>query len=339
MIQCHTFNSFTRMELRETGPYVLSQFVGGMAAVLFLFMAGMTLAFQMDSQDRKQRASLLRWRGALRRAGYVFFIAFAFRFCNWISGLPRSGWAQTLARRDEVLKVDILNCMGAAMAVVSVAAVLRPKSRVQFAVLAGLTFACAAPLVSAVEWGGTPHIVREYLAPNRARFPLFPWASYLAFGLAAGAIVKRTAADRLEGLMQWAVIVGSVLVFTAQYFSNIPFSLYPKSDFWTDSPALVLIRTGISLLALAAAYLWTEFCAGEGWSWMQALGKTSLLVYWVHVMMVYGDVIKPLKRGLGIAQAALATLVVVGLMVALAAARLWWKDRRVARPQAAPVVA
>ena len=34
--------------MRGGGPYVLSQFVGGMAAPLFLFMAGMTFAFQMD---------------------------------------------------------------------------------------------------------------------------------------------------------------------------------------------------------------------------------------------------------------------------------------------------
>jgi hypothetical protein len=32
MIQCHVFNSFARMDVREGGPYVLSQFVGGMAA-------------------------------------------------------------------------------------------------------------------------------------------------------------------------------------------------------------------------------------------------------------------------------------------------------------------
>ena len=54
MIQCHTFNSFTRMDLREGGSYIYSQFVGGMAAPLFLFMAGMTLAFQMESLDRRE---------------------------------------------------------------------------------------------------------------------------------------------------------------------------------------------------------------------------------------------------------------------------------------------
>src|SRR5947209_82853 len=70
MIQCHTFNSFVRMDVREGGPYVLSQFVGGMAAPLFVFMAGMTLAFQMDSLERREPSAWKRWRVSLRRAAY-----------------------------------------------------------------------------------------------------------------------------------------------------------------------------------------------------------------------------------------------------------------------------
>jgi hypothetical protein len=339
MIQCHAFNSFTRTELRQSGPYVLSQFVGGMAAVLFLFMAGMTLAFQMDGLDRRETLRRRRWAGALRRAGFVTAIAFAFRISNWISGVPRSGLAQTLARWEEVFKVDILNCMGAAMAVIAVAAAVRPKMRAQFAVFAGLAIACAAPLVTSIDWGGTPQLVREYMVPNRSRFPLFPWAAYLAFGVAAGVIVKRRAVDRQERLMQWFALLGFVLVFAAQYFSNLPFSIYERTDFWTDSPALVLIRTGVSLLALAGAYLWTEYCAGDGWSWMQALGKTSLLVYWAHIVIVYGDIIKPLKHGLSILQVTLATAVLIGLMVLLAAGRLWWKGQRGAKLRATAAAA
>jgi len=79
------------------------------------------------------------------------------------------------------------------------------------------------------------------------------------------------------------------------------------------------------LLMMAGAYLWTEFGMGNRWSWMLCLGKTSLMVYWVHVMLVYGDVAKPLKRALSIPETALATLLVTLSMVALAAAWLWWK--------------
>jgi peptidoglycan/LPS O-acetylase OafA/YrhL len=121
--------------------------------------------------------------------------------------------------------------------------------------------------------------------------------------------------------------------------ANLPYSVYAHSDFWRNSPALILIRVGISLLLLAGAYLWTQFGARAGWSWMQNLGKTSLLVYWVHVMLVYGDIVKPLKRALTVPQAALATVVVTMLMVALSETRLRWKERRLERWRAGTTVA
>ena len=326
MIQCHVFNSFARMDVREGGPYVLSQFIGGMAAPLFLFMAGMTFAFQLDSLERREPNRWRRWRFSLRRAGYILGIAFLFRFTNWVASLPH-------ANVDEITKVDILNCMGVGMAAVSLAALFGFKGRVRFAVLVGLAIAAAAPILTNLPWGGTPALLQEYLVPGngRPRFPFFPCASYVGFGLAAGAIVKRTAADRLDRLMQWSVAIGFALVFIAQYFSNLPYSIYPKSDFWRDSPALILIRVGIMLLMMACAYLWTEFGMGTTWSWMLCFGKTSLMVYWVHVMLVYGDLAKPLKRALSIPQTVLATLLVMLAMVALAAARLWWQARRAAK--------
>jgi hypothetical protein len=277
----------------------------------------------LDSLERRQPNRWRRWRISLRRAAYILGIAFLFRFTNWVASLPH-------ADAGEITKVDILNCMGVGMAAVSLAALFEFKGRVRFAVLAGLAIAVAAPIMTNLPWGGTPALIQEYLVPGpgRLRFPFFPCASYVGFGLAAGAIVKRMAADRMDRFMQWSGLIGFVLVFTAQYFSNIPYSLYPQSDFWRDSPALILIRVGIMLLMMTGAYLWTEFCMGDGWSWMLCFGKTSLMVYWVHVMLVYGDVAKPFKRALSIPQTALATLLVMLSMVALAAAWLWWKARR-----------
>jgi len=323
MIQCHVFNSFARMDVRDGGPYVFSQFVGGMAAPLFLFMAGMTLAFQMEGLERREPTRRRRWVSSLRRAGYILAIAYAFRFTNWAASLPK-------APLDELTKVDILNCMGVAMMVFSFAAVFGAAGRVRFAVLIALAIAGLAPLVANLEWGATPSLVREYLAPGagRGRFAFFPCASYLGFGMAVGTLVKRAPAERIERLMQWGVLIGFGLVFTAQYFSNIPYSIYRKSSFWSDNPTLIFIRVGIMLLTLAGSYLWTEFCAGPGWSWMQCLGKNSLMVYWIHVMLVYGTLVKPLKRSLSIPWTVLSTLLLTAMMVVLSAAWIWWKTRR-----------
>ena len=306
MIQCHAFNSFTRADLRDGGPYVLTQFVGGMAAPLFLFMAAISL----------------------RRAGYVLAIAFTFRFTNWVFSMPH-------ASVSELTRVDILNCMGVAMAALAVAAVFPGESRIRFAMLAGLAIIGVAPLIAGMDWTRTPSLLQDYLVPgpNRGRFAFFPWAGYVAFGLALGTIVKRAVAERLERLMQWSVLIGFALVFAGQYFSNLPYSIYTRSNFWLDSPALVVIRVGIMLLAMAGAYLWTVYGARPRWSWMQALGKNSLMVYWIHVMIVYGSavhalVVRPIKRALTIQQATLATLLITLLMIGMSAAWLSWKGKK-----------
>src|SRR5690349_19203354 len=117
MIPCHTFNSFTRMDLRQDGPYVLSQFAGGMAAPLFLFLAGVTFAFQMERQDRRGATWQAKLAGSLRRAGYILFLAFLFRFSNWVFATPRGPW-------QSMLRVDILNCMGFGLLLLSPAAIL-----------------------------------------------------------------------------------------------------------------------------------------------------------------------------------------------------------------------
>jgi hypothetical protein len=52
------------------------------------------------------------------------------------------------------------------------------------------------------------------------------------------------------------------------------------------------------------------------------------MVYWVHVMIVYGAVIRPIKRQLSIPQSTFATLLLTAAMVAMSALWLWWKDRR-----------
>ncbi len=323
MIQCHAFNSYSQLEIRNDGPFVLSQFIGGMAAPLFLFMAGMTLAFQMDSLERREPVARKRWLISLKRAGYILFLAFLFRFSNWLLSFPKG----TL---QEMLKVDILNCMAVALGAVSWIAVFDARGRARLGLATGVGIAMLAPVMAHLDWSWAPPLLREYLVPvaAHARFPFFPCAAYAAFGLAAGTIVKCTVEDRFERTMQWSVLIGLGLILVSEYFSNLPYSIYDKTDFWTDSPTLILIRVGVSLLMMSGAYLWTDYVAGPRWSWMQCLGKNSLMVYWVHVMIVYGIISAPVKRTMTAWQAAIATALITALMVWLSARWTTWKQRR-----------
>src|SRR5580658_1741739 len=117
MLHGHVWDSFLRDDLRSRGPYIFSQFLGGMPPAIFLFLTGVTLAFLMDSTERKGLAPRGRVWEAFRRSGYLFFLAFAFRIQLWIFGFP-AAW-------QDLLRVDILNCMGFSIAVMSVMALFR----------------------------------------------------------------------------------------------------------------------------------------------------------------------------------------------------------------------
>src|SRR6266571_4319820 len=120
MLQGHVFHSFTRTDLRGAGPYIFSQFLGGLGPGA-------------------------RVVSALRRARYLLVIAFLFRIQLWLFSLPWGTWSS-------ILKVDVLNCMALAGAAFSAMAVFRTVERARLCAVLGLATAAASPLISMLNW-------------------------------------------------------------------------------------------------------------------------------------------------------------------------------------------
>ncbi len=315
MLQGHCFDAFTKPSLRQSGPYTLSQFVGGMPPAIFLFLTGVTLAFLMDSAERKGMGPMGRVITAFSRSGYLFFLAFAFRLQLFVFGFP-ADW-------HDLFRVDILNCMGFSIAVLSIMALFRTVERVRLCAVLGLAIAMASPLVSQLDLPRLHWMVRSYLVPDYRYFSFFPWGAYLAFGMAAGSAIRAVPQENTERVMQWVALLGGTLILTCQYLANLPYSIYPKSEFWLNSPAQVLTKLGVTLLILSFAFLWTRYGATEGWSWIRQFGTTSLLVYWVHIELVYGRWLWFLKNKLTNEQTAIAAVCIIGLMLALSTAKAY----------------
>jgi uncharacterized membrane protein len=318
MLQGHVFHSFVRPELRDSGPYVISQFIGGIAPAIFLFLTGVTLAFMMHGKERRGASKGERLMTVFKRAGYLALLAFAFRVQLYLFGYPHSP-------AEDVFRVDILNSMALAIITIAGMAVLTTAERVHAGVIVGLLIAAVSPLVSLLPQDALPKIVQMYLAPDANYFSYFPWAAFLAFGVSAGSILRLVTEEHMHRLMQWAAILGFGLIISGQYFSNLPYSLYPKVDFWVNSPGLIFIKLGVILVLLALTFLWTHHGSGQGWSWVRQLGTTSLLVYWVHIEMVYGRWFGFWKDSLTVAQCTLAALTLILLMIGLSYIKTNWQ--------------
>lgn len=317
MLQGHTFHAMLDDAQRGSDIYTLSQFVGGMPAPIFLFLTGVTMAFLLDGRERRGVDAIGRFAAALRRAGYLLLLAFAVRLQAYVFAYP---WAQW----EDLLRVDILNCMGASLAVLAVSAFFSTIERVKWGLACGAFLALMSPIISGADWTAVPPLLRAYLEPNNEVFGLFPWAAFTAFGIAFGSMLRLTPKAHLNRFLQWTALSAFGMILAAGYFSFIPFSIYSKSNFWIDSPGLVFIKLGVILLLITFAYLWLTYLPGRRRSFVTLLGTSSLLVYWLHLEIVYGRWFWYWKQKLSVAETLAFSLCLIAAMCAVA----WgWKRR------------
>jgi hypothetical protein len=256
----------------------------------------------------------------------IFLLAFLFRLQSLILS---NGEAWTL------LKVDILNIMGLAIAASALlwrcVSSLRARAAVFGAVTA--TLVLMTPAVRALPLlASLPDLLVAYVRPipGLTNFTIFPWAAFVSAGVLIGMLLdsaRTPDADRRANV--WLGAIGVALAFGAWRLSFLP-PLDPRSAFWTTSASFFCIRLGVMIAGIPAAYLWEQRpTAGTRRSPLQTLGRSSLFVYWIHVELVYGLISLPLHHAFSLPGAWLALAVFSALMVACVVAKdklsSWWK--------------
>jgi uncharacterized membrane protein len=274
------------------------------------------------------------------RGAEVFGLGILFRLQEYILGIPHVPWT-------DLARVDVLNILGISMILLGVVcwmvgggatvSTLRARS-----LAAGVFVAAAAAMLTPVLWTTwrlrfLPWAIESYVngvhtfdVPQPWLFPMFPWVAFAFVGMAAGFWLFADFARREEG---WGVSLlgaaGAAACGVSVLLDESPVRLYAVYDYWHTSPNFFLMRCGILLAILFAIYAWCRWGLGTvGFSPIAQLGKTSLLVYWVHIEFVYGrlSILPKGKCGVGLATAGLAVIFVA--MLGLSVARTRWTSKR-----------
>jgi uncharacterized membrane protein len=337
MILAHTTDSWTLPADRGTPAYSLIVKISGMAAPLFLYLAGLALSLSAGAKARKTGQVSAAASAVGRRGWQILGLALLFRLQSWILGLFRAPAAS-------MLKVDILNVMGLAMAGAAAIWGLSARPLVRVVLLSGTAIAISlvTPPLRAAAWpAALPDALEWYLRPpaSRSWFTLFPWAGLLFAGAATGVLVDGAREPGTERRLISGLAISGALVFGLSLWgSHLP-SVYANSAFWTTSPSYFFLRVGLMTMLLALAYAWCLRPTAHRWSPMLVFGNSSLFVYWVHVELAYGGFSKPLRRALPLPRALVAFGLFTGLMLVLTILKtrlvVRWKAARV--PAAGPV--
>jgi uncharacterized membrane protein len=335
MFQTHCYDSWLGWAAREGQFFKLSQLGGTLPAPLFLFLAGVSCALVTDKLRQKGMGADEIARKTILRGVQVFLLALLFRVQEFLLGLPHAPWT-------DLLRVDILNVIGLSLVMTALACRvaaeggrhdvqrLRKKS-IGIAVALAAAIAAVTPQLWTSwqphwrAWWLESYIngVHTFGTPQPWLFPLFPWSAFAFAGLASGFLLQTELARRKDTLAMILAGAGGVaLIALGIWLDARPLQLYAVHDFWHTSPNFFLVRTGVVMVIMFGGYAWCRWGAGQwGFSPLIELGKSSLLVYWVHIEFVYGGLSILAKRGLGIAAATGGLLAIFIAMTMLAALR------------------
>jgi uncharacterized membrane protein len=165
--------------------------------------------------------------------------------------------------------------------------------------------------------------------PQQGIFPIFPWTGFAFAGLAVGFLLQTQWSRTHETRILFSLgAAGAVLIELSRWLDAQPRQIYAVYNYWLTSPQFFLIRVGMLLVIMTAAYAWCRWGLAQwGFSPVIQLGQASLLVYWVHIEFVYGRVSILPKHKMSIAGASVGLLVITLAMLALAYTRTRMKGR------------
>jgi uncharacterized membrane protein len=362
MFQTHCYDSWLSSEARKSAVFAWSQLGGTLPAPLFLFLSGISFALVTERLREKGLSSGAIAKTTIRRGAEIFALGLLFRVQEYALGYRWVSWT-------DLLRVDILNMLGLSMMLMGVLCWLSvarrhdPASALPQIVAASRTRGIFAGLVAAtVVATATPFLWTTYRPlwlpwplesyingvhilgkPQYWLFPLFPWSAFSFVGLAVGFFLFTNIAKRNEALV-FAALGGTGILacLLSLKLDTSSIHLYPTNDYWHTSPNFFLMRCGVLLIILFCVYAWCRWgLAQMGFSPIIQLGKTSLLVYWVHIEFAYGRFSILPKHKCTVLQATIGLVIIFLSMLILSVLRTNWKDRRAKAQKlaAAPVPA
>ncbi len=327
MIEVHVVNVWLHAGLR---PDWLN-FLNGLVAPSFTMAAGFSLAISTFRTDGTLRPF---WPMTAKRLGFILLCAYALH----APGFTLADWTvmNTAQKARELFKIDVLQCIVFSLLVLHGLARLVRNPRV-FTWLA-LAIAVFVPLVSPSLWAtgvadGIWLPLRGIFNGNpdrglQAIFPLFPWVAFPAFGAFLGGLYRHLRVEPMEGRARWSeprylaglALMGVALMawgFSRQHAwlwggqwiqQNGVWMLHGTSGEFTFSElvnisnaTLPSVAGRLGCILLAGAVLGAVELVRPRWKGpnpVEAASRESLLLYMLHLNLIFGLLLSPALIGL-----------------------------------------
>ena len=290
MIETHVFNALLRVPLKDEVFFKVLTFVNGLVAPSFLFCAGFGFAIIMHRRWR-EFITLERpfWRYIFR---LMFILVVAYSLHIPFFSLRRMMTVTDQQLWTSFFQVDILQVIAITLMFLALLSVIVRDQR-RFIVVASaisLVLVMITPVVREMDLSNLPIWFRSFLTNKfKSQFPLVPWSAFLMSGTIVGYTYVRANQDSTEPrTMNHLALMAAGAIVLALLVEVLPFTVYPDHDFWKASPEFFFARLGLVILGCIGLWKFEQRRTMSPKSPIALFGQESLLVYTVHLLVVYG---------------------------------------------------
>lgn len=332
MIEVHVFNAFLQPWIREADWFIILNFINGMVAPSFIFISGFAFVISSENRITEMRNYGNFFRKKIFRIGQIFF-------AGYLIHIPYYSFRNNIYYTDAALlnsfyNVDVLQCIGAGVLVLFTArmAIRSEKVYMWYIIVSAIGIVIFAPFVWHADFSRfLPLPFACYFNESHGSyFPIFPWLGFLFSGAGAALFIMRSRklGQEDEFMIRMAVI-GAFL-----FILSFPMLSWLKTFSWFEiktCPVFFLQRLGVIIVLLYLLRLYIKI-RGERESFFFDIGRESLLIYWLHLVIIYRilfndrSIDKIINRSFGVGECMAATAVMILLMLAIAV--IWGRIKK-----------
>jgi uncharacterized membrane protein len=328
MLYGHAIDGLLDPRYRTGTWFDVWTFQRGLTSCLFLLLSGFAFSIATARHWALHIAPSPAILKRTRRFALFIALGYALHF-------PESRFVQLVQADPErwraFLAVDVLQLIGATFFGVQVL-VLLTRSRRLFMVSAfalAVLLVLATPHAWSVAWTDwmPPWLAAYFTQTTGSLFPLLPWAAYVLVGAGLGQIYARWGAADLRRYANLTLLLpGVVLVAAGLVLGSL--HIFGRGE-WSFIPPQFLVRTGSCLLVMGVMAHASAHIAHLPHAFA-AVAQETLLIYFVHLCIVYGSIWNPglvqwFGQTLGPARMVTVVFLLLAAMTGLASFWNWCK--------------
>lgn len=295
MVQGHTVDVLLANEFRsyESLSYSVWHFMRGMTAPIFMFTSGtvFTYLFRLVDEPFENNPRVIK---GLKRVLLLLTIGYLLRFPTFN---PFAFNYITENQLNIFFSVDVLHLIGFGLFFIMLFALISEKIKISDSItylIAAMIFILPTPYFKNVDWlTYFPKPIANYFySDSGSLFPLFPWAGYMLLGAIFGSrLAKNPTIFRTTTFSLKTILIGGILILFVYAYQLIVNSS-SKIHFDSYDYLTITFRVGFVLILVGFVSLISQSINSIPHIIIM-VGRNTLLIYVVHLLILYGSAISP----------------------------------------------